>query len=310
MDKVKAKALHRQLQQRFQRLSSFEIRLEQQLQPGYFSSDPFINCLQQGNVFLGESGDNRWFIDLHPGYTLLLQLLKQLHIDRQEPFCHHSDLGSREAFGELKEGVQSDYNRLALNPCPLLGEPVGGQRLVSRQTRRLAADLRNDVMIIGIKPLGHFTGSSFRITSCHGEIKIERDVSAVIAVARRHNPEHCRGIQHMIVECKIIDRDQLNACLPLGVQMLEQQPVHFSAEILLLYGTAPIRFKLLLPFAVSADSRIPETAGCNLVGHFLSLLFRIKCLIMVVISCVKIIKYASGAPRSAGARLLNLMPSY
>ncbi|MNR31565.1 hypothetical protein D3C85_1490810 [compost metagenome] len=77
----------------------------------------------------------------------------------------------------------------------------------------------------------------------------------------------------MIIEREIIDRDQRDACLLLCFEMLKLKSGHFCAEDLLTDFTAPIRFKQLLPLPVSADSRIPETARCNLVSHFVSLLF-------------------------------------
>ena len=102
--------------------------------------------------------------------------------------------------------------------------------------------LRHDVVVVGIEPLGHLERGDRGVvepaTTCSGEVAGQIDAAFGRAVALRQGAKPDRGIEHVVVQRKVIGRDQLDS----GVALKRPVPtpkLGSSRKQLLLSGVAP-----------------------------------------------------------------------
>ncbi len=120
----------------------------------------------------------------------------------------------------------------------------------------------HDVVVIGVEPLGHFHRRGGIGAAGHGKILLQRVIDT--GKARRDRPQHRRGVEHVVVQGKIIGGDDVDAgsalVLPVaGAQFggLGQQRGRGGVAL-------PVQFEGRLEFAANADAGITEIGG---LGH-------------------------------------------
>ena len=85
MHEVQADALHRQRLQMAVMLDGFEIRLQHDVQPRRRGGEASHRPREAAAAPLVATGDRDRLVHLHPPYAFALQLLQQLHVERQQP---------------------------------------------------------------------------------------------------------------------------------------------------------------------------------------------------------------------------------
>src|SRR5581483_1839922 len=88
-------------------------------------------------------------------------------------------------------------------------------------------ELGHQIVIIRVEPLGHLARRGryavWRRAAGHAEIRIEIHLFVLPAETRRYDAEQCAGIEHVIVEGKIPDRDEVHSGFVLPAPMLRPQ---------------------------------------------------------------------------------------
>src|SRR5258708_7336809 len=129
----------------------------------------------------------------------------------------------------------------------------------------LPAEFRDDIMVVGIEPFGHFHGghvdSPVLVSSGHGEVEvkvasglIEQDV-----LVSFRNGSHGKGhIQYLVIEGEVVGGDPVDAC------GLLKAPVRLSdlftgiAQLLLCDLALPELFIGFFQFSVTTNSRVAQ----------------------------------------------------
>ena len=149
------------------------------------------------------------------------------------------------------------------------------QLLPAQLERLVGAELGDQVVVVGVEPLGQFLGvlrlamltaaAGGRGTTGHGEQGVEGRQTAFVASAVetfRDYAECQRVAQHLVIPGKVADRQQINAGvflqLPVGGAQITADLVQSS----LVKVAFPEGFEGFFQFAVGANAR--ETKG---VGH-------------------------------------------
>ncbi len=140
-------------------------------------------------------GEDR-LVDLHPLDALRRQTVEHLAVDRQEPF-EQLELVERLALGlaQPEIGQRADQHRLdRIAERQRFFDFL--EQLRPRQLELLfGAELRHQVVIVGIEPLGHLLGlaataAAVRHATGHGEQRVQRRLAIGRAEALRHHAEH------------------------------------------------------------------------------------------------------------------------
>ena len=119
----------------------------------------------------------------------------------------------------------------------------------------LAVKLRDDVVVVGVKPLGHLHRRRVLGAAGHGEVGVQVDRPAGVAEARRHRAQHGGRVQHLIVEREVVRRDHRKT----GVRLLAPDlPAQFAGGLAQPGGVAlarPVGLGGFLQLAVTPDTR-------------------------------------------------------
>jgi len=120
-------------------------------------------------------------------------------------------------------------------------------------------------VVIGVEPLGHLHCRSVLAAARHGEIEIERDIAARVAIARRHRAQHGDGVQHLVVEREIVRRNVIDPGFLLHQPVAGAQAGGRLQQLIHRAFAGPVAFHGGLEFAVTADTGKTEVGGEN--GH-------------------------------------------
>ena len=201
------------------------------------------------------------FINLHPLHTLCRQPLKDLAVQGQQPLKQLQlvELLALD-LAQPQIGQRPDYH--GFDPVPqrlglinLLEQlfPAQGKLLVS-------GELRHQIVIVGIKPLGHLLGMATTAaagrTPRHGKQGLQiRPRGTRLAKTLGDNPEHQRVGQNLVIPGKIANRQQLDTGLPLQLPVLSAQPHTCLTQPRLVQIALPERLQRPFQFTVTPDTR-------------------------------------------------------
>ena len=162
---------------------------------------------------------------------------------------------------------------LALTPCALASANCSSSREGSSWNSVSARELRHDVVIVGIEPLGHLAGRDAagaarlllrrrgRAPARHAEVVVQR-IAFEAAHPLGQVAEREAHVEHLVVEGEVADRHQIQTRLvlpvaraQLGAERLERVERGFAL---------PVRLQCELQFPLGADARKAEVV-CD--GH-------------------------------------------
>ena len=127
---------------------------------------------------------------------------------------------------QLEEGVGTNHHRLRGDSL-VLRLLIFVERLRTRKLHmRISIDFRNQVMVVGRKPLFHGQGGRIAlitlIATAHGKERILR-AKTQIGVTAGHHIEQDGCVQHLVVVTEVIAGNQVYACFLLEIPVLGTQ---------------------------------------------------------------------------------------
>jgi len=111
-------------------------------------------------------------------------------------------------------------------------------------------------LLVGVEPLGHFHSRNRGISSGHGEINIESNLTTIPAISRWNSAEHSSGVEHLVVVREGVARDVFDPSIS---HLLPDGFPEISCNFLQILGTAlaiPERFQCKLELSLGAHTRI------------------------------------------------------
>ena len=129
---------------------------------------------------------------------------------------------------------------------------------------RFRTEFGDDVVIVGVEPLGHFHGGdgTFAGTPAgHGEVGVHTDLVFVVAVAFGAGSEQTQGVEDLVVKGEVVDGDQVKAGLLLGSPAGAVDVASGGKQVSRFGLAGPKRFEGFLQFAVLADPGIAGDGG-------------------------------------------------
>ena len=180
-----------------------EVRLDDDLRVALRRGDRPVRRLERRELATGEILDEDWLVDLDPFGAGLGQSGDGLGIDGNDPVDQREPVEVViMGLAEHQEGDRTDEDGLGVDAQrPGLGVRI--ERLCAGQGeggRRM--QLGNDVVVVGIEPLGHFHRADITLagaTAGHREVGVEVDVAAGPAVPLGHGTDQrrrCRAPGH------------------------------------------------------------------------------------------------------------------
>lgn len=188
-----------------------EIACDQQLRPVGEGAELAVGA--SGGVQFGRGAvlDEGGLIQLRPVGAGGLQCGEQLRVDRQQPVQQGDRLEVRRhsggGLGQQQVGDRADQHR----PGPVaererLGEfadRLGGVR----HEDRVGSQLGDQVVVVGVEPLGHLQRRDVLGAARHGEVPVERVGVDGGPVAGRDRTDGDRGVEHVVVQREVTGGD-------------------------------------------------------------------------------------------------------
>ncbi|MNL22534.1 hypothetical protein D3C87_1438850 [compost metagenome] len=137
------------------------------------------------------------------------------------------------------------------------------QGLASNAEGLARHQLRHDVVVVGIEPLGHFASGGGlarrRAATAHAEQRVQRHrLVVLLAEAGGHGAQQRAPFQNLVIPGKVAHRHELQACRRLQLPVLGAQ---LAARLFQRFGgllTRPIGLDSALQFALGADPGEPQ----------------------------------------------------
>ena len=222
-------------------------------------------------------GHQHRLIDLYPLHALGRQLCQQFGIDRQQAFQQGQPVGIVLGLAQPQIADRADDHRLGPDIlCPGFGKLLQQPGSVEPE-RGIGREFRDDVVVVGIEPLGHFPGRNAgaagsvllrplgRTAACDPEEIVQR-ISMKVTGPFRQIAQHEAGVEHLVVKGEIADRNQVQGRLLFPVT-LAQRCAECGQRVA--RGLAlPVRFECEFQFASGADAGEAEIVRGNHDGLF------------------------------------------
>ena len=162
------------------------------------------------------------------------------------------------AFPEGQEGERTGEH--GLGGIALTGGFLGFvEDFRGRQGKGLAGhEFRDDVMIVGVEPLGHFHGGNVPVAVLdapgHGEIGRRVHLAALMPVAFREDAKEAGHVEHVVVEGEVADRDEVQAGIVLEFPVALAQGCGGLGQGVCVKFAGPVLFQGGLEFPVASHA--------------------------------------------------------
>ncbi len=220
--------------------------------------------------------DECGFVELHPLRPGRPQIGEDLGIDRKQTVQEGERLEVRgdagRGLGEEQIGDRADEDGPG-------GQPQGDGLVEFGDLLRgvrgedgVRAQFRNQVVVVGVEPLGHLQRCGLLRAARHREVPVEGIGGNRLAMAVRDGSHHDAGVQHMVVIGEVPGRDLVDAGLAQLPPGVAAQSGGGGAEGVRGDPPLPIAFDGLLQFPVLslpgvAVHRGPRCRGRVFGGH-------------------------------------------
>ena len=221
----------------------------------------------------------RRLINLHPFNAAFCQFSQHLLVNRQN-IVQQAQAVERLAFNLTEPQVsnrpeQDGFRLVTQRQCFIHFI----QQLGPGQFEPLALyEFRHHVVVVGIKPFGHFRRRSRfagrRAATANAEQGIDINGAVFVLMTSRHVTKQQAGGQNMVVPGEIAYRQQVNAGLLLLSPVTSAQLAADSQQFFAAGIARPVAFLRFLQLATQANAR--ETEGVVNYCHFLSLIIAIR----------------------------------
>src|SRR5579859_3142545 len=161
--------------------------------------------------FVARAECERRLVKLNPDGSCLGELAKNTFIDRKKSIEQRQRVEARLlGLAEEQEGYGTKQDGPRMNAHGFCFEEFSNWLQRPKRKGLFRRELRNDVVVVRIKPLCHFHSGHVRLTwlarraSCHREIRRQIDLRSVPGVTPGNGSHHRRCVQNVIVKRKII----------------------------------------------------------------------------------------------------------
>ncbi len=257
-DEVDADRLDRGGRQDTERVAEVtEVARHQDVGPCVRVPQPPVRPPQRVEFDVGAVGHERGLVQLHPLGTGVVQFGQQLGVDVEE-FVEFVQRGERVArvgvrFGQKQERHRPDQHRTGVHP-QLGGLPVAGQRCpVGQREAGVRPDLRNEVVIVRVEPLGHLQRRRGLHAARHGEVGLQRAETEPGEPGRDRAHGH-RGVQHVVVEGECVAGHRLQPGLVQAAPGVGAQPAGHLPQFGLVRAGLPVVLQCAFEFPVRPDA--------------------------------------------------------
>ncbi|MNS83844.1 hypothetical protein D3C72_1176470 [compost metagenome] len=225
------------------------------------------------------------FVDLHPRHALLFQTVEQGAVDGQQLFQQGQAVEAVCLFlAQPQEGEGADQGRLDLVAQRLRLGHFRQQALASERKPGLRRQFGHQVMVIGVKPLGHFQRGSaccvcrvrvvaVRVlrmraglcTARHREIARQRRLLWRKAETGRFAAQQLDMVGHLVVKGEVAHGNVVEPCIALQRPVARAQLPARRFQRCFGQLAAPVAFQRQFQFARGADTGKAKNVGMN--GH-------------------------------------------
>ena len=249
------------------RRHAFKIGRQQEF---YLTGERVIRRFEGIEPCLRQLKHQRRFVDLHPLNAAFAQLTQHLFVDRQNIF-QQAESVKRLAlyFAQPQVRYRPEQHRLHL-VAQRQRFIHFVQKLRPGQPVLLAFDeLRHHIVIVGVKPLGHFRRCRWltrrRAATADAEQSIDIYRSIFVLMTSRYVAKQQAGRQNMVVPGEIAHRQQVNARLFLLIPVAGAQLASYRQQLFTGGITRPVAFLRFFQLATQADARETESviADCH-----------------------------------------------
>ena len=123
-----------------------------------------------------------------------------------------------------------------------------------------------NVMVIGVKPFGHFHGGDIQaillIAPCHGEVQVDLgiglDFGEYFGVPFRDNTQHQRSIQYLVVITEIVTGDEVDTSLLLQLPVLLADAAGCGKQLVPAGFALPVLLTGFFEFTIGPYARVAE----------------------------------------------------
>src|SRR5437879_858475 len=143
---------------------------------------------------------------------------------------------------------------------------------------RVRIPLRDQVVVVGVEPLGHLHGGMAGVAARQREILRQRERAGIEAETAGNAPQMREGLQHRVVPGEIADRDEVQPRVALALPVPLAQPAADARQFALRDLAPPVRLQGELELPLRADPRKPQYVSG---GHASLLLTRGKSSLML-----------------------------
>ncbi|MNZ76744.1 hypothetical protein D3C78_952620 [compost metagenome] len=215
------------------------------------------------------------FIDLHPLHALGSEATKDFAINGQQAL-QQVEFVEVIAFGlaQPQVGQRADDHRFDVVPQGLGFFDFIEQLFPAQLELLVSAEFRDQVVIVGVEPLGQFLGVlRFAVFTAaaggggatgHGEQRVEGRQAAFVLGTVKTLGDHteAQGMgQHLVVPGEVAHRQQINAGVLLQLPVPGSQFTANGVQRGLVEIALPIGFEGFFQFAVGANARKTEGVG-------------------------------------------------
>ena len=213
---------------------------------------------------LGETvdgiGDQRGLIELHPVHTGVDETVEELEVGGQHVVdAGDGGGGAVDGLGQRQERDGADDHRAGGDAEPVRLRDLGENLLRLEGEGGVRADLRDQVVVVGVEPLGHLQRRDVGVAAGGREVAVQR-------IGDAGHPggqcvEHHGGVEYLVVVRERVDRDGVESGVGEASPGVAAQPRGRFGEIGCGHAAGPVAFDGALEFAVRPDAGSPEHGG-------------------------------------------------
>ena len=227
-----------------------------------------VASLDAGEGGRGDVGDQGGLVELQPGDAAVSDARQQAAEGLEEGLQVLQRVGAVGGAGQRQVGERADEDRadLVAVAVDLVADVVEPGAVLEAELL-VSGQLRDDVVVVGVEPLGHRGGRQLGGAAGGGEEAVDELRQAVVLVvadlgdALRQCAEDRGGVEDGVVVGATLEGSGVEALVDQAVGVVVDQAGGGAGEVAAGGGVAPIGLECLLELAIRSDAWDPG-GGC------------------------------------------------
>jgi hypothetical protein len=189
-----------------------EVAGDEQSGPGRGAAQAVVGAAEGVELGGGAVLDEGGLVELHPLGPGRLQLVEQLGVDLQQRVEQAEAVEPRPGLrpgplGQQQEGDRAEQDRPGGDAqLPGLGQLGQGLGVGGQAELDPGPELGDQVVVVGVEPLGHLHGGGVLAPPGHGEVGVEVNGSG-LPVALGDGADQDAGVEHLVVQREVVRGD-------------------------------------------------------------------------------------------------------